>query len=275
MHVPQRLHPHDHHDCDPNAKRPYSVQWRSPRPLSTKHNSGGARHPRVCPATRVMHRAVVRAGHRPVGALGGDTHRSAAPCQSGLPALHHDPLPQRDGPSATTIPFLCQHNPQHANHRPPLTRKRHIPPHSAQPRHANYWAPRTRKRHQREHRPQQPTERSDPTQHAKGRTGDCPGPRKETTTRRNVARGGGVSIINRGAPPPPLRILGAPTYQFCPSLCHLSDFGVETKRQPTFLRSETTVAAWNSPPPGLSGVLGTPPCLSPPLPGALQWNASG
>ena len=46
-------------------------------------------------------------------------------------------------------------------------------------------------RHQQEHRPQRPTERSDPTQHAKGRTGDCPGPRKETTTRRNVTRGGG------------------------------------------------------------------------------------
>ena len=70
------------------------------------------------------------------------------------------------------------------------TRKRHIPPHSAQPRHTNYWAPRTRKRHQQEHRPQRPTERSDPTQHAKGRTGDCPGPRKEPTTGRNVTRGG-------------------------------------------------------------------------------------
>ena len=73
----------------------------------------------------------------------------------------------------------------------PLTHKRHIPPHSAQPRHTNDWAPRTRKRHQREHRPQRPTERSNPTQHAKGRTGDCPGPRKETTTGRNVTRGGG------------------------------------------------------------------------------------
>ena len=82
-----------------------------------------------------------------------------------------------------------QHNPQYANYRAPLTRKRHIPPHSAQPRHTNHWAPRTRKRHQREHRPQRPTERSDPTQHAKGRTGDCPGPRKETTTRRNVTQG--------------------------------------------------------------------------------------
>ena len=61
----------------------------------------------------------------------------------------------------------------------------------AQPRHANYWAPRTRKRHQQEHRPQRPTERSDPTQHAKGRRGDCPGPRKGATTRRNVTQGGG------------------------------------------------------------------------------------
>ena len=83
-------------------------------------------------------------------------------------------------------------HPQHANHWAPLTRKRHTMPHSAQPQHANYWAPRTWKRHQQEHRPQQPTESSDPTQHAKGRTGDCPGPRKGTTTRRNVTRRGGV-----------------------------------------------------------------------------------
>ena len=68
----------------------------------------------------------------------------------------------------------------------PLTRKRHIPPHSAQPQHTNHWATRTRKRHQQEHRRQRPTERSDPTQHAKGRTGDCPGPRKGATTRRTV-----------------------------------------------------------------------------------------
>ena len=68
--------------------------------------------------------------------------------------------------------------------------KRHTPPHSAQPQHTNYWAPRTRKRHQQEHRPQRPTESSDPTQHAKGRTGDRPGPRKGATTRRNVTQGG-------------------------------------------------------------------------------------
>ena len=66
----------------------------------------------------------------------------------------------------------------------------HIPPHPAQPQHTNHGAPRTRKRHQQEHRPQRPTESSDPTQHAEGRTGDCPGPRKETATRRNVTRGG-------------------------------------------------------------------------------------
>ena len=76
-----------------------------------------------------------------------------------------------------------------ANYWAPLTRKRHTLPHPAQPRHTSYWAPRTRKRHQREHRPQRPTERSDPTQHAKGRMGDCPGPRKGATTRWNVTQG--------------------------------------------------------------------------------------
>ena len=70
-----------------------------------------------------------------------------------------------------------------------LTRKRHTMPHSAQSQRTNYWAPRTRKRHQQEHRPQRPTESSDPTQHAKGRTGDRPGPRKGATTRRNVTQG--------------------------------------------------------------------------------------
>ena len=79
--------------------------------------------------------------------------------------------------------------PQHANYWALLTRKRHIPPHPSQPRHTNHWAPRTRKRHRQEHRPQRPTESSDPTQHAKGRTGDCPGPRKGAATRRNVTQG--------------------------------------------------------------------------------------
>ena len=80
-------------------------------------------------------------------------------------------------------------HPQYANYWAPLTRKRQTMPHPAQPQHTNDWAPRTRKRHQQEHRPQRPTESSDPTQHAKGRTGDCPGPRKGATTRRNVTQG--------------------------------------------------------------------------------------
>ena len=71
----------------------------------------------------------------------------------------------------------------------PLTHKRRSLQ-SAHPRHTNHWAPQTRKQHQQGHRPQRPTERSAPTQHAKGRTGDCPGPRKGTTTRRNVTQGG-------------------------------------------------------------------------------------
>ena len=53
----------------------------------------------------------------------------------------------------------------------------------------SYWAPRTWKRLQQEHWQQRPTERSDPTQHAKGRTGDCPGPRKVATTRGNATQG--------------------------------------------------------------------------------------
>ena len=87
-------------------------------------------------------------------------------------------------------------HPQYANYWAPLTRKRHTMPHSAQSQHANYWAPRTRKRHQQEHRPQRPTESSDPTQHAKGRTGDRPGPRKGATTRRNVTQGVGGHFLS-------------------------------------------------------------------------------
>ena len=53
----------------------------------------------------------------------------------------------------------------------------------------------TRKRHQQDHRPQRPTESSNPTQHAKGTTGECPGPRKETTTRRNVTQGAEMKVF--------------------------------------------------------------------------------
>ena len=106
--------------------------------------------------------------------------------------------------------------PQFANFWAPLTRKRHIPPHPAQSQHTNYWALRTRKRHQQEHRPQRPTERSDPTQHAKGRMGDRPGPRKETTTRRTVTQGGcwDIALAVPALPPLPLKS-PAPCTWYC------------------------------------------------------------
>ena len=85
-------------------------------------------------------------------------------------------------------------HPQYTNYWAPLTRKRHTMPHSAQPQHTKYWAPRTRKRHQQEHRPQRPAKSSNRTQHAKGRTSDCPRPRKGTTTRRTVTQGGGGGL---------------------------------------------------------------------------------
>ena len=66
----------------------------------------------------------------------------------------------------------------------------------AQSQHTKYWAPRMQKRHQQEHRPQRPTESSDPTQHATRRTGDCPGPRRGTTTRRTVTQGGALRRVH-------------------------------------------------------------------------------
>ena len=94
-------------------------------------------------------------------------------------------------------------HPQYANYWAPLTRKRHTMLHPAQPQHTNYWAPRTRKRHQQEHRRQRPTDSNDPTQHAKGRTGDRPGPCKGATTGRNVTQGGLPPPPFNAFPPPP------------------------------------------------------------------------
>ena len=66
------------------------------------------------------------------------------------------------------------------------------------PQYANYWAPLTRKQYHMDRRPQRPSESVDPTQHAKGKTGDCPGPRKETATRRNAKGGGGRDALEGG-----------------------------------------------------------------------------
>ena len=89
-------------------------------------------------------------------------------------------------------------------------------PHNDQhpPQCAKDWAPRTRKRHQQEHRLQRPSERSDPTQHAKGRTGDCPGPHRETATGRHVTQGGGGGLSPDACPlnavRPPKLAMGRP-----------------------------------------------------------------
>ena len=158
-------------------------------------------HP--CPALAPAHPMYLHYAHFPLrtpgplpcrtGVLGSP---NAAPTAwvLGLP-LHAPCAPRRSWCSALGVSTPCWSRWYRRVGRgvPPVVgcRKRHIPPHPAQPRHANDWAPRTRKRHQQEHRPQRPTERSDPTQHAKGRPGDCPGPREETTTRRSVTRGAG------------------------------------------------------------------------------------
>ena len=118
--------------------------------------------------------------------------------------------------------------PQYANYWAPLTRKRHTMPHPAQPQHTNHWAPRTRKQHQQEHRPQWPTERSNPTQHAEGRTGDCPGPHKETTTRRNATQGWGQEPCNKWWFGSGSAMLGGGRYTgaeelLCSKMCELSD----------------------------------------------------
>ena len=99
-----------------------------------------------------------------------------------------------DNKNSQTTPATTSTTPQYANYWAPLTRNQHILPHPAQPQHTNYWAPQTPKQHQQEHRPQRPTERSDPTQHAKGRAGDCPGPCQETTTQRNVTQGVRIGV---------------------------------------------------------------------------------
>ena len=127
-------------------------------------------------------------------APGPHPHRSTArQAMDGLWTRVHGQQKQSNDPG----------NNQHILNTPTiaLTCKRHTMPHPAQPQHTNYWAPQTRKRHQREHRPQRPTESSYPTQHVKGRTGDCPRPCKGATTRRNVTQGAGGPA--RGLHPTP------------------------------------------------------------------------
>ena len=68
---------------------------------------------------------------------------------------------------------------------------------------ANYKALLTRHRQYKGQWLQRPSERSDPTQHAKGRTGACQGPRKGATTRRNVTHEGRKPHQRKGQCAPP------------------------------------------------------------------------
>ena len=168
-----------------------TMQARTP-PASTMTNKARAlrtRHPRSGGAYVVHGRDNAWRSRAPGPHAHGNTARQV------VDGLRTEVCGQQ---KQSNDPGNNQHSPQYANYWAPLTPKRHIPPHSAQPRHTNDWALRTRIQHQREHRPQRPSERIDPTQHAKGRRGDCPGPRKETTTRRNVTRGGFVREQVRG-----------------------------------------------------------------------------
>ena len=183
-------------------------RYRVPgQPLLNRHQVGGSRSPDGLFAQQerepIRGRPAVR-GKRTYGGRPGQRveEQGTWASQKHSEAGYGRPV-DRGVWTANTVKRPPQQpaHPQCANYWAPLTRKRHIPPHSAQPQHTDHWAPRTRKRHRQEHRPQWPTERSDPTQHAKGRTGDCPGPRKGATTRRNVTQG--VTPPPPPRPPPP------------------------------------------------------------------------
>ena len=171
------------------------------RATSAQPASGGGCLPQprwaVCAAGAGAHQGQPsREGEKDIwwtaGTKRGGTGHLASRTQKHSEAGYRRPV-DRGAWTAKTVkrPRQQPAHPQYANYWAPLTRKRHTMPHSAHPQHTNYWAPRMRKRHQQEHRPQRPTERSNPTQNATGRTGDCPGPRKGTTTRRNVTQGEG------------------------------------------------------------------------------------
>ena len=162
--------------CNPNG---------TPPPPSAQRSPGGR------PAVRGNRTYGGRPGQR-VEEQGTWASRTQKHSEAGYGNRYGRPV-DRGAWTAKTVkrPRQQPAHPQYANSWAPLTRKRRTMPHSAQPQHSNYWAPRTRKQHQPEHRPQRPTESNDPTQRAKG---DCPGPRKGTTTRRNVTQGEGETV---------------------------------------------------------------------------------
>ena len=128
--------------------------------------------------------------------------RHTEPDNRGCPLPGGGGCGQRRSKNSQMTPGNNQHNPQYANYWAPLTRKRHIPPHPAQPQHTNNWAPRTRKRHQQEHRPQRPTEHSDPTQQLDGMS-HRGAPNTHFIAQPRGGGGGDPSVRMRNPPPPP------------------------------------------------------------------------
>ena len=194
--------------CSPNPQlMPRSIKFE---PYFTQHTALYPLHCALCPrhTLQTLHHAPCTHQLADVDAWvgsaaswvlqrdGRDGGRGGSRTQNDSEAGYGRPV-DRGAWAAKTVkrPRQQPAHPQYANYWAPLTRKRHTMPHPAQPQHTKYWALRTRKRHQQEHQPQRPTESSDPTQHAKGRTGDCLGPRKGAITRRNVTQGGGGGAL--------------------------------------------------------------------------------
>ena len=139
--------------------------------------SEGPMHRRLIAISVCVSRPVVIEAPAPRSRAGRTRSLASTRCRYGRPPLALWGIPSDDLKSAhppTAHPASVRKARQTLHHRAL----------------GGWGGKRTRKRHQQEHRPQRSTESSDPTQHAKGRTGDRPGPRKGATTRRNVTQGG-------------------------------------------------------------------------------------
>ena len=169
------------------------------QPLLNRHQVGGvSRSPDGLFAQQerepIRDRPAVRGKGTYVGRLGQRVEEQgtwASRTRKHSEAGHGQPV-DRGAWRAKTVkqPRQQPAHPQYANYWAPLTRNRHTMPHPAQPQHTNHWAPRTLKRHQQEHQLQRPTESSNPTQHAKGRT--VQGRVKEQQPDGMSHRGGGL-----------------------------------------------------------------------------------
>ena len=113
------------------------------------------------------------------------------------------------------------------------------PQQPAQPQYANYWALLMWKKTTR-NTGRSGCQNSDPTQHAKGRTGDCPGPRKETATQRDVTQGVRTPPSWTHQPPQPPSYPPTPHLLFEALLASLRDQPLASGVSPARQTSERT-----------------------------------